>query len=169
MIKVGIIGPESTGKTSLAKSLAEHYKVPWVPEYSREYLEKLDRPYVQSDLLEIARGQLNLESEVAKRANGLLFLDTDLHVIRVWSEYKYGNCDPWILQQLHLSFCDIYFLTYHDIPYEDDPLRENPTERPQLFDIYEQLARERGLNYHICKGSMDKRLNMAISHINALL
>ena len=169
MIKVGIVGPESTGKTSLAKALAAEYGVPCVPEYAREYLSELDRPYEQSDLLEIARGQLDSEWRLAKQANGLMILDTDLHVIQVWSEYKYGEVNPWILQQLHLHHCDTYLITYHDIPYEEDPLRENPNERPELFDIYEKLIREKNFSYRVIEGSHEKRLATATNHINSLL
>jgi len=169
MIKIAILGPESTGKTYLAKALAEEYKMPWVPEYSRNYLTNLGRPYVQSDLLEIASGQMTLEKGMSRMAPKLLFLDTDLHVIKIWSEYKYGNCDPWIVQQMEMQHCDMYLLTYHDVPYEEDPLRENPDERPQLFDIYEQLMKDRGLQYRVMKGSHESRLAQAKQYINALL
>ena len=169
MIKVSILGPESTGKTYLAKALAGEYKAPWVSEYSRNYLTNLGRPYVQSDLLEIARGQLTLEKGMSRMSPRVLFLDTDLHVIKIWSEYKYGNCDPWILQQMALQHCDLYLLTYHDIPYEEDPLRENPDERPQLFEIYEQLMKDRGLPYHVLKGSHESRLSTAMRLINNLI
>ena len=169
MIKVCIQGPESTGKTFLANALAEKYKAPCVPEYARQYLGNLDRPYVQCDLLEIAKGQLILEADKSKRSPKLLILDTDLHVIKVWSEYKYGNCDPWILQQLELQHSDIYLLTFYDIPYEEDPLRENPNERPELFDIYEKLLKDRGLHYRVIQGTREKRLNTATKYINSLL
>lgn len=169
MIRVGIIGPESTGKTFLARALATEYNEPWVPEYAREYLTNLGRPYVQSDLLEIARGQLKLEANISKQANRLLFLDTDLHVIKVWSDYKYGVCDPWILQQMQLHYCDIYLLTFYDVPYEDDPLRENPDERPQLFDIYERLLKDCGQHYHVVQGTHQRRLDEVTRYINTLL
>lgn len=169
MIKVGIIGPESTGKTFLAKSLAAEYEVPWVPEYAREYLSALERPYEQSDLIDIAIGQLSSEAEMAKKANGLLILDTDLFVIKVWSEYKYGEVNPWILGQLHLHQCDTYLITFYDIPYEEDPLRENPDERPQLFDIYEKVIRESNLSYKVVQGTHEQRMATATNHINSLL
>lgn len=169
MIKVGIIGPESTGKTALAQKLAEEYKTLWVPEYAREYLTNLDRPYVQTDLLEIAQGQIDSVKAARKKANRVLFIDTDLHVIKVWSDYKYGNCDPWIIQKLQMNVCDIYLLTYHDIPYEDDPLRENPDDRDVLFDMYEKLVNNRNLSYMVMRGSLEERVKAAKSYINRLL
>lgn len=169
MIKVGIIGPESTGKTALAKRLAEEYKTLWVPEYAREYLANLGRPYVQTDLLEIAQGQIDSVKAMRKKANRILFVDTDIHVIKVWSDYKYGNCDPWIMQKLRMNVCDIYLLTYHDVPYEEDPLRENPDDRDVLFDMYEKLANNRQLLYMVMKGSLEERVKAAKSYINRLL
>lgn len=169
MIKVGIIGPESTGKTALAKRLAEEYKTLWVPEYAREYLTNLGRPYVQTDLLEIAQGQINSVKAIRKKAKRILFIDTDIHVIKVWSDYKYGNCDPWIMQKLQMNVCDIYLLTYHDVPYEEDPLRENPNDRDVLFDMYEKLVNNRQLSYMVMKGSLEERVKAAKSYINPLL
>lgn len=169
MIRVGIIGPESTGKTALAQKLAEAYKTLWVPEYAREYLTNLDRPYVQTDLLEIAQGQIDSVKAARKKANRVLFIDTDLNVIKVWSDYKYGNCDPWIIQKLQMNVCDVYLLTYHDIPYEDDPLRENPDDRDVLFEMYEKLVNNRNLSYMVMKGPLEERVKTAKSYINRLL
>lgn len=169
MISIAIVGPESTGKTTLTNSLAKHYKTEWVPEYSREYLNAIDRPYNQTDLIEIASGQLKAEKKGRKKAEDLVFLDTDLFVIKVWSEFKYGNCDPWILQQLDMNKADLYLLTFFDVPYEDDPLRESPQYRPQLFDIYEKELKAYGVNYKVIQGSTQKRLESAIQSINTIL
>lgn len=169
MIRVAIIGPESTGKTALAKALAEKYDTLWVPEYARQYLESLGRPYVQNDLIDIARGQMEAQRVFMKGAKRLLFTDTDLHVIRIWSEFKYGNCDPWILQQLELQHFDLYILTYYDIPYEEDPLRENPDSRPELFDLYHDLLTERKLPFVVVKGDHESRMKQASRRINPLL
>ena len=96
MKKIIITGPESSGKTTLAKALAAHFKTVSVPEFAREYIDQLGRPYVESDLLEIAKGQLRLENEMAKRASNFLFCDTDLITIKIWALDKFGKCDPWI-------------------------------------------------------------------------
>ncbi len=168
MISIAIVGPESTGKTTLAQSLAKQFETVWVPEYSREYLNALDRPYNQTDLIEIASGQLRAEKKVRKKAKDLIFLDTDLFVIKVWSEFKYGNCDPWILQQLEMNKADFYLLTFFDVPYEDDPLRESPENRPELFDIYEKELKSHGVNFQVVQGSSQKRLEQAIENINRI-
>ena len=167
MKKIAIIGPESTGKTDLAMALSNQYKGVFVPEYAREYLIKLDRPYVQDDLFQIAKGQVNAV-EKCKTGN-LLIADTDLHVIKVWSEFKYGNCHPWILDQLSKQEYDFYFLTYYDIPYEEDPLRENPNDRAYLFEIYKQLLSKANLPFQVIKKSREERLKTAMNQVDALL
>jgi NadR type nicotinamide-nucleotide adenylyltransferase len=169
MIKIAVIGPESTGKTTIAKELASHFNTVWVPEYAREFLNTLGRPYVQSDLIEIAKGQLKAEHDMAKKANNFLFCDTDLQVIKVWSEHKYGDCDPWILNQIETHYYDFYFLTFFDIPYEQDELRENPEERPYFFDIYYQLLMKKGQQFAVVQGNAEERIEYAKRMVSALL
>lgn len=169
MLTVGIVGPESTGKTTLAKGLAEHFNSIWVPEYAREFLSDLDRPYNQEDLISIAKGQLDAERKARRQAKDSLFLDTDLFVIKIWSEFKYGNCDPWILQQLSMNQANLYFLTHFDIPYEEDPLRETPEKRPELFHLYERALKESGVLYAVIQGDERERLETAIQKVNSIL
>ncbi|MGW8122737.1 AAA family ATPase [Roseivirga echinicomitans] len=169
MIRVAVIGPESTGKTTLTKELAIQYNTVWVPEYAREYLSQLDRPYVQSDLLEIAKGQVESQKQKLKEANEVIFCDTDLYVIKVWSEHKYGECDQWILNQLDMQFIDLYILTYFDIPYEEDPLREHPEMRAHFFDIYHKLMIDSKKTFIVVEGDSQTRINKAKKAIGALL
>ena len=169
MISVAVVGPESTGKTTLTKALSVHYKTVWIPEFAREYLTNLGRPYDQSDLLKIASGQLKSCDNGAKRASRLLLQDTDLMVIKIWSEVKYGTVNPWIKMQMELNPPDYYFLTFYDIPYEEDPLRESSESRPQLFDLYEKEVKKIGIPYTILQGSLTERLTKAISTLNTIL
>ncbi len=168
MISVAIVGPESTGKSTLTKSLSEHYQTIWSEEYAREYLTALERPYEQSDLLEIAKGQLEIADKVTMKSNSIVFHDTDLLVIKVWSEFKYGDCDPWIIKQFELNKADLYLLTDFNIPYEEDPLRENPEQRRELFEIYQQELIKSGANYQIVRGDLPNRLNQSVGYINLM-
>src|SRR5579864_1908195 len=140
--KIVIVGPESTGKSSLCEALAAHYKTEWVPEYAREYLTTHGMDYRQEDLLVIARGQLALEDRgtmsAAAAGRRLLFVDTDMYVMKVWSEFVFGHCDPWILEQIAIRQYDGYLLCRTDLPWEKDELREYPdlASRDTLYHIY---------------------------------
>lgn len=171
MKKIVIIGPESTGKSTLSAQLAAHYQTVWVPEFARGYLETLGRPYEQEDLLRIAEGQLKLEDEQAAKAERLMICDTDLQVIKVWSEAKYGDCDPRILELIASRQYDMYLLTYIDIAWEDDPLREHPLpeERMHFYMVYRDTVVNAGLPWADIRGGYAQRLQTAIEAIDELL
>lgn len=134
--KIVLTGPESTGKTTLAKTLASHYHTSWVPEYARTYLENLGRRYVYEDLEAIAQGQLNWEQEMARTAREYLFCDTAMVVLKVWSEYRFGKSPSIVLDALSEKRYDLFVLCGTDVPWAPDPLRENPMERDVLYRIY---------------------------------
>ncbi len=164
--RIAITGPESTGKSELAKQLAEHYKTVWVPEYARQYLEKRNGKYEMEDIVQIAKGQLNLEEEMAAKAGGYLFCDTDLFVTKVWSEYKYGQCDHWILEKVLTHRYDLHLLMDVDLEWQPDPLRENKEERQKLFDIYMEELAQYKYPFFIIDGKGEERLKAAIQVIN---
>ena len=138
MQRIAITGPESSGKTTLARALAAHFGVPWVPEFAREYLKDLDRPYVKEDLLCIAEGQLEAERRIASGRPSMLVCDTDLLVIRIWSQEKFERVDPRLEELVRGTEYHHTLLCKPDLPWEPDPLRENPHDRDRLFGIYEQ-------------------------------
>ncbi|MCB0568820.1 MAG: ATP-binding protein [Phaeodactylibacter sp.] len=168
MHRILFTGPESTGKSEMARLLAEKYDTRWVPEYAREYLEQLGRPYEEADLLHIAQGQLALESRLAPHANRLLFVDTSMLVMKVWSEYKYGRCHPWILEQLHRRRYSLYALCGIDIPWAPDPQRENPNERQELYEIYRRELQVLGVSFIELWGSREQRLEQMHEAIKGL-
>jgi len=139
MVKeIVITGPESTGKSTLAENLAGYYKDIWVPEYARTYLRELGRPYRKGDLTKIAKGQWSLQKQYLKKAKRFIFYDTSMLIIKVWSTYKYGTCTKWIEEHFKKQKVDLYVLTKTDLPWEYDPLRENPDDRDKLFEIYKE-------------------------------
>lgn len=164
MKKVAIIGPESTGKSTLSQGLANHFNEPFVPEYGRKYLEENGANYTPADLLAISKGMLIWEDKMMSIAKNLLFCDTDLIMMKVWYEVKYGKCHPWVLQQLTTKPYDFYLLCSPDFPWEEDPLRENPEIREELFARYEQELKNYGFPYQIIEG-VNNRLAMAINVI----
>ena len=168
--RILILGPESTGKSTLAEKLALHFAEPWVPEVAREYLEKLDRPYAYEDLLQIGKQQMQLEDELAMQAHNYLFCDTDLRVIQVWSQHRYGKVDPWVLEELARRTYDLIFLCAPDLPWQADPLREHPEleMREEFFAQYLQLTKQSGFPFKIIAGDPVKRISAAVEAIRSL-
>ena len=168
--RILILGPESTGKSTLAENLAKHFEEPWVPEVARGYLEKLDRPYAYEDLLQIGKQQMRTEDEMAMQANNYLFCDTDLRVIQVWCQHRYGKVDPWVLEEIARRTYDLILLCAPDLPWQADPLREHPEleMRQQFFEIYKQLSQASGIPWILISGDTDKRLSTAIQAVGSL-
>lgn len=167
--RIMITGPESTGKSWLAQQLAKHYHAFWVPERARAYLEELDRPYQESDLLQIAREQLELEDRLARKANQLLFCDTGMLVLKIWSEHSYGRCHPFILEQLQKREYSLSLLPNIDMPWEPDPQREHPHLREYFFTLYQQQLMESGRPFSIVSGSGKERLQNAIKAVDSII
>ena len=174
IVKVVMFGPESTGKTTLSEQLARHYNTVWAPEYAREYLQdkwnnerKTCEP---KDLLPIAEGQMLLENDLATKATDLLICDTDLLETKVYSEaYYLGYCDPKLEKHALENQYDLYFLTYIDIPWEADDLRDKPDERERMFLYFKDTLEKYNRNFVILKGDKKTRLKKAVEHIDNLL
>lgn len=161
--RVLILGPESTGKSTLSQHLSTEFKEPWVPEFAREYLEKLGREYRYEDLLEIGKGQVELEDQIAKVAKKYLFCDTDLRVIHIWSQHRFGKTDPWVLEQIQKRNYSLILLTDTDMPWEPDPQREYPEleMRQYFFEKYLTLTKESGFPFEVIRGNESARLDQA--------
>lgn len=168
LIKIAIVGPESTGKTFLAKKLAAHYNCLWVPEYAREYLTKLKTSYTKEDVEKIARGQIKSEDAAAKNSKSLLICDTNLLVIKVWMEHKYGTVPEWVDKEIITRPYRLHLLTAPDVPYEDDPLRENPQMGEYFLEKYEKMLKKFGFTYIVISGNKRLRLNSAINAIDEI-
>jgi NadR type nicotinamide-nucleotide adenylyltransferase len=167
--KVAIIGPECTGKSVLAAFLADHFKTEWVREYAREFIEGLGRPYNENDLLTIARGQLRIEDEAARHAAKVLFCDTDLYVIKVWSVFKYGRTNPEILKLMEHRQYDLYLLAKIDIPWMEDPQREHPHKREELYAMYLDEMKNQPVPFVEIGGEQTERRQTAIAAVNNIL
>ncbi|WP_258102652.1 ATP-binding protein [Marinoscillum sp. MHG1-6] len=165
--RIAVIGPESTGKSELCQHLARIYNTEWVPEYARVHLDRLDRPYEKDDLDLIAKGQLAWEDDKAEYAEKYLFCDTNLIVIKVWSDHKYGKTSDWIEDELKGRKYDFYLLANIDLAWRPDPQREHPKLRQHFFDLYEQYLKDQELPYAVVSGIEDMRTNNALSALRS--
>ena len=172
-IKIVLFGPESTGKSTLAMQLANYYNTVFVPEYSRIYAEAQlmrNKLLTENDVLPIAEGQMQLENDLTLKANTILICDTDLLETKVYSESYYdGVCDPDLEKYAIENFYDLYFLTYIDIPWEADDLRDKPNERETMFDAFENALKIYNRPYVLLKGTMEERFEFAINQIDELI
>ncbi len=166
--RIAVIGPECTGKSTLSAWLADHYHTTWAPEYARGFLENLARPYEEHDLLTIAHGQLRLEDAWQQDAKKILICDTNLYVIKVWSEFKFGSCRPEILELIATREYDLYLLTYIDVPWEDDPQREHPDKREELYRRYLHEMQNQKVPFVEIRGQETQRREAAVKAIDEL-
>ena len=187
--KIVVIGPESTGKSTLCEELAAHYHTQWCPEYAREYLTKHGTNYKFDDLLTIAKGQVSLEEKYlmmfeGRRAKGegqtsdlsftnnqsLLFIDTDMYVMKVWCEFVFGKCHQWIIDQIVSRKYDLYLLCNTDLPWVSDELREYPDleSREKLFHIYKDIMVNQNTPWVEVNGNYDERLKVAIAAVEKI-
>ena len=167
--KVAVVGPECTGKTELCKYLSAYFKTSWVPEYARGFLNKLNRPYEPADLVKIAHGQVRMEDEWMQDANLVLICDTNLIVVKVWSEEKYGMCDDEILKLMEGRHYDLLLLTNIDVPWENDPQREHPDKREHFLTIYRKETANSGIPTVEISGNREVRQQLATAAIKNLL
>jgi len=179
--KIVIIGPESTGKSTLCKSLADHYKTAWVKEYAREYLLNNGTAYSFENLLTIAKGQidneeLGIKNLVAQSSSSPpthhspLIIDTDMYVLKVWCEFVFGQCHHWILNRIVERPYDLYLLCNIDLPWVKDELREYPdlTTREKLYHHYKDILVNQHIPWVDISGNYEERLQKAISVIDKL-
>jgi NadR type nicotinamide-nucleotide adenylyltransferase len=181
--KIVIIGPESTGKSTLCEQLAQHYETTWCPEFAREYLLSNGTNYEFDDLLTIARGQLALEDEYTTQleTNSLpmleagghlpLFIDTDMYVMKVWCEFVFNKCHRFILDEILTRQYDLYLLCNIDLPWVADELREYPDlhTRKKLYSIYKDIMINQPVPWVDISGGHEERLSKAIRAVNEIL
>lgn len=166
---ISIIGPESTGKTWLANKLAEHYSTHYVPEYSREYFNNKEYVYDIDDLVDIAVGQLHNEESAYSRSNKLIFCDTDILSISIWSQVVFGKVPKWIAEVVDKQVYDLYLLCNLDVEWEDDPLRKNNHNRQFIYNLFVNELEKHSFNFRIISGVSDERLDNAIKFVDEFL
>ena len=181
--KIVLVGPESTGKSTLSEKLANHYNTTWVKEYAREYLLKNGTNYSFENLLDVAKGQLSgemdgiallKESHQKAALNGTplpLIIDTDMYVMKVWCEFVFDKIHPWILNQIIDRKYDLYLLCNVDAPWVRDELREYPDLiiREKLYHHYKDIMINQSVPWVDISGNYEERFQKAVSAIDQLL
>jgi nicotinamide riboside kinase len=169
MIKIIITGPESTGKSTLAKNVSNYLKEPFVPEYARFFMPTISLPYSASNLRDIAHGQLYWHTLYKSKATNWLVCDTGVEAVDIWHLYRFGGVDE-VLRKLFVedeSCC--YLLCKPDIPWVEDPLRETPWQRPEIFNSFIALMENHHKKYHIVEGQTEEeRLGCALQLIKKI-
>lgn len=167
--KIVLTGPESTGKTWLAKRLAMHYQTDWISEYAREYVKNLKRKYNYSDLVVIAQYQVNVVKDYNGKVNRFLFLDTDLIILKVWFDVVYNDCPAWLTESIRNRNIDLYLLCDTDIMWEYDPVRENADQNREVLNkMYKQEIQDSGVPFVMIRGKDNTRLANAVNAIDNL-
>ena len=169
IIKIAIVGPESTGKSTMSEYLAQHYHTVWVPEFAREYCEKLTEPPTWQDEINMFYGQIALEEEYLPKANKLLICDTTFITVKIWSDHTFGRSPQEVLDELPKHPYDLYLLLGIDLPWQEDPLRDFPHMRDHFMEVWHKELKELNANYITVSGTGQERYDNAVAAIDDFL
>lgn len=165
---IALTGPESTGKTTLAEQLSNHFDCPMTPEIAREALAS-DAKYHEHDVYRMALKQFRTIETAANRRKGIFIADTDLLTYRIWLTFKYGHCASWLEALSRRQKPVLYLLCKPDLQWEPDPLRENPNDLLQLYELYKSYLEQGTVPYIIIEGQGQYRSHAAISAVNSFV
>ena len=166
--RISITGPESTGKSTLAIQLADHYNTVWVGEYAVDYLSVNGSEYTIPDILNIAKRQLEYENSFANIANKRLFCDTDLIVTKIWCKEVFNEVPTWIEKMSKEHIYDLYLLCAPDLEWKEAAFRQNPDNREYLFELYLKELIDNNFNYRIVRGLGDQRFKNAVNFVREI-
>jgi NadR type nicotinamide-nucleotide adenylyltransferase len=169
LIRVVLTGSECTGKSTLARELADHYDAELVPEFLRDFAAQKGSPLELADADEIARGQIALEDEHAARARGLLIQDTDLLSSVVYNGHYYGQCPAWIVDAARERSPDLYLLLEIDVPWVPDGVRDRETRREEIQQLFRDAVAASGSSFVVIQGTWEQRSELARAAIDRLL
>jgi NadR type nicotinamide-nucleotide adenylyltransferase len=169
IIKIAIVGPESTGKSTMSAYLAEHYRTVWVPEFARDYCAALTAPPTIEDEVNMFRGQVALEQEILPKANQLLICDTTFITVKIWSDAFFGYTPQEVLDELPKHPYDLYLLLDINLPWQDDPLRDFPNQREHFMDVWHKELQDLNAKYVVILGIGQDRYNNAVAAIDRFL
>ena len=167
--KIAVVGPESTGKSTMSAYLAAHYHTVWVPEFARDYCAKLTEPCTWQDEINMFHGQLALEAEILPQAKGLLISDTTFITVKIWSDYTFGRSPQEVLDELPKHPYDLYLLLDIDLPWEEDPLRDFPHMREHFMQVWIKELQALDARYVLISGVGEERYANAVKAVDEFL
>lgn len=167
--KIAIVGPESTGKSTISQQLAKHYQVPWVPEYARYYCAALTADCTLQDEINMFHGQIALEESVLAMADtDFIICDTTFITVKIWSDEILGETPQVVLDELTARPYDFYVLLDIDLPWQEDPLRDFPHLRAHFMEIWHKELKDLNADYVVI-GGINNRLQNTIDAIDGFL
>jgi NadR type nicotinamide-nucleotide adenylyltransferase len=168
--KIAIVGPESTGKSTMSQILAKHFNVLWVPEYARYYCANLTADCTLQDEINMFHGQVALEDSILAIADSdFIICDTTFLTVKIWSDEMLGLTPEVVLNALPRKPYDLYLLLDIDLPWEEDPLRDFPDKREYFMNVWYKELNALGANYKVISGLGDKRISCAIQSVENFL
>jgi len=160
IIKIAVVGPESTGKSTMANFLAKELSTFCVPEYARYYCENLNKQYTVEDEVNMFHGQRALEEAIAARvANNLLLCDTTILTVKIWCDHLFQFTPDIVVNEIKTRKYDLYLLMDIDLPWEDDPLRDFPDQREHFLEMWKKELNAINANYVLVSGIGEQRMN----------
>ncbi|REJ80041.1 MAG: ATPase [Bacteroidetes bacterium] len=165
-IRIALIGPESSGKSTLSELLGKEFNCTVIPEYGRTFLAEKNGRYSEEEALHCIRSQFEAEMQTE---DSMIIIDTEAIMGKIWMEDKFGHSPDWITGIINDHPYDLYLLTYPDTEFIDDPVRENPGRREYFFNRYKNILEERKLPFVIIKGEWNQRLKFAKQAVSDLL
>ncbi len=169
VVKIAIVGPESTGKSTMSAFLADHYNTVWVPEFARAYCNNLSEPPTWQDEINMFYGQIDLENQMLHTANHILICDTTFITVKIWSDHTFGQTPQQVIDELSHHHYDLYLLLDIDLPWQDDPLRDFPHLREHFMQIWYKELEALNARYTVISGSGSTRYQNAINSIDDFL
>ncbi|HCN82482.1 MAG TPA: NadR [Sphingobacteriaceae bacterium] len=167
--KIAIVGPESTGKSTISAQLARHYNTVWVPEYARDYCAVLTEPCTWQDEINMFHGQIEMEEKLLPEANKILICDTTFITVKIWSDHIFGRSPQEVIDELPKRPYDLYLLMDIDLLWQEDPLRDFPHLREYFLEVWHKELKSLKANYSIVSGNDERRFQNAVTIIDNYL
>lgn len=168
-MKIAVVGPESTGKSTMAQHLAQALGTFCVPEYARYYCKHLNRQYTLQDEVNMFYGQIALEEAIIPLAkNNILVCDTTILTVKIWCDHLFGSTPKEVTTEIRARSYDFYLLMDIDLPWEDDPLRDFPDQRAHFMTVWKEELNALKASYQVISGTGAERLKNGLKAVNLL-